>query len=155
LSEVFGVSVSSPDLLKELCPGIHSEAIRGLLAEANIDASTLPGWSAPPFPPMPKGMGNKPTFYARCLLPISTRENLRLTALPATRSPTSSGPCIRTAKAAALTFHASGRLYTQSYGDFLFLVIGRILYVMKLLLLLDAGFAGSLEAQICSVRPKG
>jgi hypothetical protein len=60
-----------------------------------------------PFPPMLNGIRNKTTFCMGCLLPVSTRENLRLMALPATRSPTSSGPCIRTAEAAALTFHAS------------------------------------------------
>jgi hypothetical protein len=47
LSEVFGVSVSSTNLLKELCPGIPSEETRELLAEATIDASSLPATYSP------------------------------------------------------------------------------------------------------------
>jgi hypothetical protein len=46
-NEVFGVPVTAPDLLEQLCPGIDSPEIRTELAQATIDASSLPGTYSP------------------------------------------------------------------------------------------------------------
>lgn len=46
-TEVSGVPVSAPDLLEKLCPEIQSDKTRTELAQATIDAASLPGTYSP------------------------------------------------------------------------------------------------------------